>query len=191
MHSLAAKEEAFQESIKLKNQFRALNEEEAEFLETTLEAERAKEQAVRKETNEQLERFRQQQEKVDKTHDREPTKDNEGPLVLEEDINWAASGKKRKRTKVKEGLMGVKARRTSSVTDEQPAPVTNLKILKEKHSVSDKALESDKIAVASPSTAVGKAASAAKIPKDVEAKAVPPQKTGLSLVRYESDNESD
>ncbi|KAL9625836.1 MAG: hypothetical protein Q9160_000156 [Pyrenula sp. 1 TL-2023] len=61
----ASKQEAFEESIRLKNQFRALEEDEVEFLDSVLESTRAKEAAVSKETSEQLEAFRKQRQAAD------------------------------------------------------------------------------------------------------------------------------
>ncbi|KAJ9627621.1 hypothetical protein H2203_002833 [Taxawa tesnikishii (nom. ined.)] len=61
----AAKQEAFEESIRLKNQFRSLDDDEVEFLDSVLESTRAKENAVKKETAEQLGLFRKQQEEVE------------------------------------------------------------------------------------------------------------------------------
>lgn len=122
----AAKEEAFQESIKLKNQFRNLDEDEVEFLDSVLESTRRKEEEVRRETGEQLDAFRRLQEEKDKEL-------LEGSIVGE-DVNgdgksgspvsgegqWAVNARKRKRAKEKEGLRGVKLRKTSS-TSERPA----------------------------------------------------------------------
>ncbi|KAJ8610152.1 hypothetical protein MRB53_038759 [Persea americana] len=61
-----AKQEAFEESIRLKNQFRTLDEDEADFLESVLASTRKKEAEERKETVEQLAVFRAQQEAAEK-----------------------------------------------------------------------------------------------------------------------------
>lgn len=61
-----AKQEAFEEKMKLKNQFRALDEDEVEFLDSIMESTRAQEAAVKKETAEQLELFRRQREEAEK-----------------------------------------------------------------------------------------------------------------------------
>ena len=113
---LAAKQEAFEESIKLKNQFRNLDEDEVDFLDSILESTRAKEDAVKKETTEQLEAFRKQQEDADKA-----LREGDDGKEIEEagsptggDSNWAVGNKKRKRVKEKESLKGVKFRKASS-----------------------------------------------------------------------------
>ncbi|PBP27259.1 hypothetical protein BUE80_DR001654 [Diplocarpon rosae] len=111
----AAKQEAFEEAHRLKNQFRGVDEDEAEWLDSVLESTRAEEDRIRKETSEGLALFRQQQEAEDKKArqaqgDSAGTEEN-APLV--EEGSWA-TGKKRKRTKEKDGLKGVKLRRAST-----------------------------------------------------------------------------
>ena len=128
MLPIAAKQEAFEESIKLKNQFRNLDEDEVEFLDSVLESTRAKEDAVRKETTEQLDLFKRQQEEADKALREE----NDGKEVDEAgspttgESQWAVAGRKRKRAKEKECLKGVKLRKSSS-TQESGTPVANKK----------------------------------------------------------------
>ena len=127
----AAKEEAFQESIKLKNQFRNLDEDEVEFLDSVLESTRAKEQAVKRETSEQLDLFRRQQEEAEKAAlDGTITNTTAGsPTEPSLETQWALNARKRKRVKEDKGLKGVKIRR-SSTTDITPgtpdhAPTTD------------------------------------------------------------------
>jgi len=120
-----AKQEAFQEANRLKNQFRALDEDEIEFLDSVLESTRAEEDRVKKETREGLELFRRQQEEADKkllagSRDTSISAVGEGSPGAEEE-QWIAGGRKRKRVKEKEGLKGVKLRKSSS-TDEQLPP---------------------------------------------------------------------
>lgn len=120
MIHLAAKQEAFEESIKLKNQFRSLDEDEVEFLDSVLESTRAKEAAVKKETIEQLDLFRRQQEEADKAlllRDDDGTGQGIGSSNLEEE-QWKTTAKKRKRVGEKETLKGVKLRKPS--TSEKP-----------------------------------------------------------------------
>ncbi|KAK4695391.1 hypothetical protein P7C71_g2353, partial [Lecanoromycetidae sp. Uapishka_2] len=121
----AAKQEAFEESIKLKNQFRNLDEDEIEFLDSVLESTRAKEEAVRKETTEQLDLFRRQQEEADKVVLEEGgatqvTGDGKSGSLTAEETIWAVNAKKRKRAKEKEGLKGVKLRKSSSAAEAPP-----------------------------------------------------------------------
>ncbi|KAF3481500.1 uncharacterized protein GIQ15_04259 [Arthroderma uncinatum] len=112
----AAKQEAFEESIRLKNQFRTLDEDEVEFLDSILESTRAKEEALQKETSEKLELFHRQREEAEKA-----LLDAEGGSTAElvgpadEGDNWAISGRKRRRVKEKDGgLLGLKRRKSST-----------------------------------------------------------------------------
>ena len=52
--------------MRLQNQFRSLDEDEVEFLDSVLESTRTKDAEVRKQTREQLEAFRAQQEEAEK-----------------------------------------------------------------------------------------------------------------------------
>jgi len=113
----AAKQEAFEEANRFKNQFRALDDEEVEFLDAVLESERAKEAAIRKDTREQLDSFRRLQEEAEKAAFDEGN--TAGPAVEEEQL--FAAGRKRKKGKEKEPLRGVKLRKSSS-TSEHPSP---------------------------------------------------------------------
>jgi hypothetical protein len=117
-NELAAKQEAFEEANRLKNQFRALDQDEAEFLDSVLESTRKEEERVKRETAEGLAFFRQQQEEADKKARRgsEGAAIEEGSPTLGEE-SWVAGGRKRKRAKEKEGLKGVKIRRSSTSTE--------------------------------------------------------------------------
>ena len=124
MSLVAAKEEAFQESIKLKNQFRNLDEDEVEFLDSVLESTRKKEEEVRKETSEQLDLFRRQQEEKDKElleGGDEADRKAGSPTTSDSQSSWAVNARKRKRAKENEraGLKGIKLRKSSS-TGEAP-----------------------------------------------------------------------
>lgn len=121
MNDIAAKQEAFEESNRLKNQFRGVDEDEAEWLDSVLESTRAEEDRVKKETAEGLALFRQQQEEADKkARTSDATATEEGSPTVEEE-SWVAGGRKRKRTKEKEGLKGVKIRRASTSTESTKA----------------------------------------------------------------------
>lgn len=100
----------------MKNQFRNLDEDEIEFLDSVLESTRAKEEAVKKETTEQLDVFRRQQEEADKALLSEAAGTNDAsPLgLVSRESQWAINAPKRKRAKEKEGLKGVKLRKLSS-----------------------------------------------------------------------------
>lgn len=110
----------------MKNQFRNLDEDEIEFLDSVLESTRAKEEAVKRETAQQLDIFRRQQEEADKAwlNQDDDAKDannssTAGNLPRDES-QWAINARKRKRGK-EEVLKGVKLRKSS--TGELPPAV--------------------------------------------------------------------
>jgi hypothetical protein len=115
LNELAAKQEAFEEANRLKNQFRALDQDEVDFLDSVLESTRKEEDRVKRETAEGLALFRQQQDEIDKKARRgsDGAAVEEGSPTAEEE-SWIAGGRKRKRAKEKEGLKGVKIRRSST-----------------------------------------------------------------------------
>lgn len=118
-----AKQEAFEESIRLKNQFRNLDEDEIEFLDSVLESTRAKEEAVKKETTEQLDIFRRQQEEADKAIMSEAVGlEDTSPVggIAPGESQWAINARKRKRAKGREALLGAKVRKTSFANDNSP-----------------------------------------------------------------------
>lgn len=124
---IAAKQEAFEESIRLKNQFRTLDDDEVEFLDSVLESTRAKEEAVKRETVEQLDVFRRQQEEADKAlllQQREGTDvemSGKAGSPVTDNTQWAVNARKRKRVKEKEGLKGVKLRKSWSASEKPTA----------------------------------------------------------------------
>lgn len=116
-----AKQEAFEESIRLKNQFRNLDEDEIEFLDSVLESTRAKEEAVKKETTEQLDIFRRQQEEADKAIMSEAVGVGDtSPVggIPPGESQWAINARKRKRAKGREALLGAKLRKTSFANED-------------------------------------------------------------------------
>ncbi|KAI9041564.1 NEFA-interacting nuclear protein NIP30 [Aspergillus affinis] len=106
-----AKQEAFEEKIKLKNQFRSLDEDEVDFLDSIMESTRAQEAAVKKETTEQLELFRRQREEAEKAL-LEDTAADVAPVAEGED--WKIPARKRRREKNKELLLPGKKRKSTS-----------------------------------------------------------------------------
>lgn len=112
----AAKQDAFEESIRLKNQFRNLDEDEVEFLDSVLESTRKREAEVKKQTSEQLELFRRQQEEADKAalEGANDAHEVQGANGKEEEERWAVNRGKRKRVEEKKGLKGFKLRKVSS-----------------------------------------------------------------------------
>ena len=120
MCNLAAKQEAFEEAAKLKNQFRHLDEDEVDFLDSVLESTRQKEAEVKKDTGEQLEAFKRQQEEADRAA-RADDDEGLGQGSPTNDIPTWAVGRKRKRKEKEEGVKGVKIRRGSSGLGETQA----------------------------------------------------------------------
>ena len=112
-----------------------MDDDEIEFLDSVLESTRAKEQALKKETAEQLSLFREQQEKADRAltmnTDEAPANSSQVASDQVEDNAWAVSGRKRKRTKDNDILKKLKTRRSTSVnevTSEEPqSPASTLK----------------------------------------------------------------
>ncbi|KAL5397080.1 hypothetical protein PMIN06_005917 [Paraphaeosphaeria minitans] len=111
----AAKQDAFEEATRLKNQYRALDDDEAEFLESVLEASRKKEAEVRKDTIEQLDAFRRRREE----EERKALEAEASVGVKEEEAHaqWVTHGRKRK--KGPELFKGVKQRKTSEPSDDK------------------------------------------------------------------------
>ncbi|KAI0904827.1 hypothetical protein F4823DRAFT_170429 [Ustulina deusta] len=113
----AAKQAAFEEQNRIRNQFRALDDDEIEFLHGVSDERRAEEERVRRETEEGLASFRKAQQAVGGSGADDTTgvgnADRDGDVVAEE---WgAAAGRKRKREREKAGLKGV--RRKTSITE--------------------------------------------------------------------------
>jgi hypothetical protein len=106
---VVAKQEQFEEKMRLKNQFRSLDEDEIEFLDSVLESTRAQEAAVKKDTADQLELFRRQREEAEKAM-LGPTSSDITPA---EEDEWAIAGRKRRRDK-KDLLIPGKKRKSSA-----------------------------------------------------------------------------
>ena len=100
-----------------------MDEDEVEFLDSVLESTRKKEEEVKKETSEQLDLFRRQQEEKDKELLEGGEVDGKAgsPTSGESQSPWAVNARKRKRTKETDraGLKGLKLRKSSS-TGEAP-----------------------------------------------------------------------
>ncbi|KAL9037573.1 MAG: hypothetical protein Q9214_005642 [Letrouitia sp. 1 TL-2023] len=192
----AAKQEAFEQSIRLKNQFRTLDEDEVEFLDSVLESTRAKEAAVKKETTEQLDQFRRQQELADKAflEETEEVGEQSGQTHQVENHSsgtsqWAINARKRKRVKEKEPLPGVKLRK-SSTNNIEPSEVSPSKSLSIPGDGS--LLASKKPPTNQASAAVAESPPADQIRLDFAAcspNEAKPINKGLGLAVYSSDEE--
>lgn len=97
----------------MKHQFRALDEDDAEFLDSLLESTRAKEAAIKKETAEQLAEFHRQREQAERAMLESASKET-APTGAPEKEQWVTSGRKRKRAK-KELLPQTKVQKSSTV----------------------------------------------------------------------------
>lgn len=191
----AAKQEAFEESIKLKNQFRALNDEEIEFLEETRERERADEERAREEERRGLEEFRKAREQDDKD-----TNEQAGVVEMaDEENDWATTAKKkRKRLKGGEGLglKGVKMRKASSGGVENVDAASNkAKNEEDKNSseLESKTLPSELVESIVRTTTVQKQPNSRTLEsKEVKNKTLATSKTSsAALVSYDSDDDDD
>ncbi|KAJ5740776.1 hypothetical protein N7493_000648 [Penicillium malachiteum] len=114
-----AKQDQFEEKMRLKNQFRSLDEDEVEFLDSVLESTRAQEAAVKKDTADQLEAFRRQREEAEKSA-LGPTSSEVTPAEEEE---WTIPARKRRREK-KDLLLPGKRRKSSGAEAISPEKST-------------------------------------------------------------------
>jgi hypothetical protein len=182
LNETAAKQDAFEEANRLKNQFRALDQDEVDFLDSVLESTRKEEDRVRRETAEGLELFRKQQEDADK---KARIGDEQSPVEIStatEEEQWAAGARKRKRTKEKEGLKGVKIRRSSSAVEAGSASSPDVK-------KRDDGVKSTAVSPGEQSKPQTTAASDA--PASKSQTTATKSKAGLNLVDYGSDEDDD
>lgn len=96
-----AKQAAFEEANKLKNQFRALDDDEIEFLDEVVQRQRKEEEAKRKEMEEGLKLFRQARKADSGSSEKVDDVGGDGAEEVEE--NWAVGGRKRKRSAQERG----------------------------------------------------------------------------------------
>ncbi|KAG9634481.1 hypothetical protein KCU95_g18801, partial [Aureobasidium melanogenum] len=186
-----AKQEAFEEAAKLKNQFRSLDQDEVEFLDTVMESTRAKEEAMKKETAERLEAFRRQQEDTEKaSRGAAPEASNQS-----EGDTWAFNARKRKRTKDKEAIAGLKLRKTSSsatqmTPDATPSAASDDKIQSPPSPAPTPVNQSAK-SVQPPTAAIDKAVidKVDQPPATAAASTPPPPAAALGLAAYSSDDD--
>ncbi|KAB8077421.1 N-terminal domain of NEFA-interacting nuclear protein NIP30-domain-containing protein [Aspergillus leporis] len=196
-----AKQEAFEEKIKLKNQFRSLDEDEVDFLDSIMESTRAQEAAVKRETAEQLELFRRQREEAEKVALEEGSADVAPPAEGED---WKIPARKRRRDKKDFLVPGKKRKSTAEVAGETSSPGEQKtdKDIKDpvkggkKESVPARAqkaeLKESKSTVNSASSASPVVGGEAKVaaPAETEQKqAANPSSLSLGLSGYSSDSE--
>lgn len=174
----AAKQAAFEEQNRIRNQFRALDDDEIDFLEGVRDERRTEEERVRRETEERLARFRAAQR---------------GSAAVGDDdelvgVAWSGAGKKRKRAE-KEGKGGVVVkgvkRRVSVGEKDRDGDVGKVEAGKEKELASDdkglgaKSQAGERDGLASVSVSVSVSGKQAQ------------EKPRLGLVDYGSDEEDD
>ncbi|KAM6481973.1 N-terminal domain of NEFA-interacting nuclear protein NIP30-domain-containing protein [Trichoderma sp. SZMC 28011] len=104
----AAKQAAFEEQNKLKNQFRALDDDEIEFLDEVRAKEKAEEERARREVEEGLKAFRERQKSTG-GETSGTVKEGGGGEAEEE---WVVGGRKRKRHERE--VLGVKKKAVGS-----------------------------------------------------------------------------
>ncbi|KAM3415369.1 hypothetical protein BST61_g8896 [Cercospora zeina] len=116
----AAKQEAFEQSIRLGNQFQSLDEDDVEFLDSVLESTRKQEAAVKRETKEQLDAFRQRQLEAERKLATSDSTASPGPGTdVAAHTAWTVGRKRKKHPK--DVLRGVKLRKSSSTEERKPA----------------------------------------------------------------------
>ena len=142
---------------------------------------------MKRETREGLEVFRRQQEEADKKARGEGTIVEDGSPVAEEE-QWVAGGRKRKRTKDKEVLKGVKIRRTSSAAEDVKKEATSSKSTPKSATV-DKKLPKD--AEHKGSAKKGEQKPALPATATASKTSPPAHKPSLGLVAYGSDSNDD
>jgi len=183
--SIAAKQDAFEEANRLKNQFRRLDEDEFECLDSVLESTRKEEERVKRETREGLEAFRMQQEEADKKAREGGDVQGDVDERLGDEEQWVAGGRKRKRKVEKEVLKGVKLRRASSAAEDK-------KVKREAEvetSTSPAQKVTEESAVKEEPTAKEELKSPASKPSPIPKPVATPAKSGL--VDYGSEEDDD
>lgn len=110
------KQAEFEEKARFKLH-NALDDDEADYLDSVLEKKRQEEASVRKETLEQLHLFRRQQEEAE----RKALEEENVEAPKEDRGQWAAVGRKRRKGPETGLLKGVKLRKSSSAADEKIA----------------------------------------------------------------------
>ncbi|KAI0172135.1 hypothetical protein GGR52DRAFT_456338 [Hypoxylon sp. FL1284] len=177
----AAKQVAFEEQNRIRNQFRALDDDEIDFLDGVLDERRVEEERIKKETAERLASFREAQKTAVTVEDSGDTKKDDD----ESAVAWGGAGKKRKRADkdAKSIVKGVR-RRTSEPGKEVDAPQPRKASGSKPKETGAKAITSDlKLDVKPNSQAADK-------PKSTPAKPAQ-EKPKLGLVDYGSDEDED
>lgn len=173
----AAKQAAFEEQNRIKNQFRPLDDDEIDFLDEVRESKRAEEERVRRETEEGLAAFRKAQNQKRPVDDSEAGEGDatattgaaEGTGADEE---WTVGPRKRRKGKEGRGF-GVKREKSSGEGEKAAEKATEKKeVTEEKKVVEEK--------------------KAAEVVKEAPKGSPPaPAKPKFGLVAYGSDSDDD
>ena len=169
----------------MRNQFRSLDEDEVEYLDSVLESTREKEAEVKKQTVEQLEAFRKQQEDAEKTARQDETTD-----AVESAETWSAGPRKRK--KGRETILGgVKVRRTSTAEKKSDSPPKAASTTPQKLEESPKSHDDDHKAapVAGNETAGSVPPAKVQVQQSAGPNTPPSSAAGLGLAAYSSDED--
>ncbi|KAI0006346.1 hypothetical protein F4779DRAFT_633074 [Xylariaceae sp. FL0662B] len=193
----AAKQAAFEEQNRIRNQFRALDDDEVDFLEGVRDERRGEEERVRRETEERLASFRRAQMKTatatatemgDEVATRETGTgtgeqgegEGEGDVVA-----WAAAGRKRKREREAKGVVkGVVKRRVSGGLEKKKEEGEQEKVEVEASSVGTATRPKSESSTTTTTTTE-------KAAEPPQAKPGPKPKPKLGLVDYGSDEDDD
>ncbi|KAL6357849.1 hypothetical protein LRP88_08026 [Fusarium phalaenopsidis] len=129
-----AKQAAFEEQTKLRNQFRALDDDEIEFLDEIRANKRAEEERVRRETEEGLKAFRERQkgDAGERPQD-EPAAEGEGE-------SWEV-GRKRKRVKERD-VKGLRRKVSTTEDDDKDAEAAKQREIEVKKQLEEAKAES-------------------------------------------------
>ncbi|KAF3189455.1 hypothetical protein TWF106_004814 [Orbilia oligospora] len=190
----ARKQEAFEEKLKFKNQFRSLDEGEVEFLDSIVSEQRAEEEAKKKELESRLDDFRKLQYEAD--HDPNAT----ASVADESKSTWAVPARrKRKKDKEKDTALGanIKLRKMSDGTKEESNDTSSAKSKVGTDSPKPKAEATNPEIVSatqSPTPSLDgsdKQASVPPGPNNKDTSVTKPRASLGGLVGYGSDSDSD
>ncbi|OTB15856.1 hypothetical protein K445DRAFT_103496 [Daldinia sp. EC12] len=197
---IAAKQAAFEEKARLSNQFRALDDDEIDFLEGVRDERRVEEERVKRETEERLASFRQAQKATTGTSASSGEAEGEG--IVNEDIGeggageWVGVGRKRKRVIDKEArsiVKGVKRRPSGSEKEAHGAGGERSSDVRSEGGTRAKKTGSDSIAnvTANMDTKSSAGTDQAKPIEEKEAQESLKPKPKFGLVDYGSDEDDD
>ncbi len=170
----AAKQAAFEEANKIKNQFRSLDDDEIDFLDEVMGSARAEEERIRRETEEGVGRFREEQLRKER-------EGRAGGDDGDEDVEgWHVGGGKKRKRKDEGGkavIRGVKRRESGSAVG--------------RNGEEGKAGLVDDGSKPSGRSSEAEVKKGESTPKQVSKPALPAPTKPVGLVAYGSDDEDD